>query len=151
MDKEMKISIDNAIYPVEKGEVKEDENRTTGVASEQDVAIMLAALKIVETARPIMMQYLKLYKVRFVTEFGGRRAAVPYLVFRNPTGPTTDEISVRVSETEFPNDSRLLLALIHAEDIASLIISHLDREIARQFKQTRRTLGVWEQISEEID
>lgn len=152
----MKITIDNQIYYVNHG--KEDEHfDTKEAASEQDVAIMLEALKIVQMERPKVMAYLKVYKVNFVqlrTKEGhlhGQKEAIPTLILWDPTSGRSREKTLQISENGFSDGACLFLPLSDADAIARWIVKHLDQHIHCQVGIAERDLRTWKHLAEEAD
>jgi len=116
---------------------------------------MIAALRIVQDERPHIMQYLKIYKVTFVQlrasegKLEGRRAAIPVIVLRDPTSPTTGETSIRMAENGFSDGACLFLPLSDANAIAKWIVKQLDSHVRCETLIAERNLDVWGQITKE--
>ncbi len=154
-DKKVKISIDSAIYLVNQGEADE-KFRPRGEASDQDVAVMLEALRIVQRKRPKMMEYVKLYKVSFVQlrtnggKLGGQKTAIPYFVVREYKAEGREE-TLQMSENGSKEGACLCLPLTSANAIASWIVKHLDRHVHSTVHILKRDMEMWEGVATEAD
>lgn len=151
----MKVSYDDRVYAIR--DAKEDEKRPTDqVVSQQDIDIMLEALRLLFADLPNLRRHVKLFKFGFAQQGSfsgqppGKLVVIPYMVLKHPDHPGGGEVPVSGFDRGFIEGQCLFLPLTDASKIADWLKHELKEAMEGNVIVADRVLRSWKAFARQV-